>query len=211
MEYKFDRIVVAGAGGVGYWLLWALCRMIGKDLKIEVYDPDTFEGGNGFRRLPRPAQKKLYKVDLLRGEIAFVMGDTPPIVYPKLLTPAEFEKGNWSKTLVLDCTDMGQRAREEFWDALDKSGAKGLRVSYDGLGVATVSPGPPMVTGAADSEDGGYAIMPHIGQSYLAAGAGACAVMYYLQTGKPLEFQLHVPTPETPSLEIKEWEDEPGN
>jgi len=210
MDFKFERVVVAGAGGVGYWLLWALCRMVGGNIKIEVYDPDNFDGGNGFRRLPRPARKETAKVDLLKGQIGFVMGDTVPTVHIKYLNPEDFKSGDWSKTLVLDCTDMGQKKRAEWWDALAKSGARGLRISYDGLGIATISPGPPMLPPGADENDGGYQILPTIAQSFTAAGIGASAVMYFLETGDPLELQVHIPTPQTPTVEI-DWEAEPGN
>lgn len=204
MDYKFKRVVVAGAGGVGFWLTWALCRMLaGSGVLVEVWDSDNFEGGNGFRRLPKPSKNSLAKVRLLQTEIGFIMRDPVPNVYEKLLLPRDFEEGDWKSTLVLDCTDMGQRDRNAFWDALEAAGAKGLRISYDGLGMATISPGPPMVGEMGEeNDDGGYAVMPHIGQSFLAAGAGACAVMYFLRTGKHLEFQFHVPTPEHESIEI---------
>lgn len=200
MNPKFNRVVVAGAGGVGFYATALLCHELGGLYPVEVYDADAFEGGNGHIRLPKVLDPTMYKVDLLSLHVAFVMGDRPPIVHRKFLTPEDFSKGNWSKTLVLDCTDMDQEPREKFWKALKNSGATGIRISYDGLGIQTISPGPPMWTG--DDTSGHYNIIPNRAQSFGAAGLGAQAALYTFYTGKKLDFQVHVPTPETESIEI---------
>lgn len=207
MDPKFNRIVIAGAGGVGFWLTVALSRALRGSPSIEVYDPDTFEGGNGHLRLPKNIPTT-YKVDSLRLFISFVMGDPPPAVHRSLLLPEEIRTGDWSKTLVLDCTDMDQEPREAFWKAIKESRATGIRVSYDGLGIATISPGPPIWIG--DDGNGDYAIIPNLPQSFGAAGLGAQAVLYTLYTGKRLDFQTFVPTYETESIEIP-MEEEDAN
>lgn len=209
MKPKFNRIVIAGAGGVGYWLTMALCRSLGGRVPITVYDPDTFEGGNGSLRLPKVMDPATHKVKLLRAQVNFFMGDAPPIVYPRRLEPAEFLIGDWSSTLVVDCTDMNQVPREELWNAFEAVGAKGLRVSYDGLGIATISPGPPLETGS--NGEGNYAVMPNLAQSFAAAGLGAQAVIYMLYVGEPLDFQVHVPTPSTRSITIERRSDSNGD
>lgn len=201
MSFKFNRIVIAGVGGVGYWLTWALSRDLAGQIPIEVYDPDNFEGGNGFKRLPKASERKLKKVDLLKIQIPFIMGDPSPKVEAKYLWAADFETGDWKDTLVVDCTDMNRSQRQQFWDALQLAGAKGLRVSYDGLGIMTVSPGPPMF-GGDDPNAGGYQRVPTLAQSFGAAGLGAQAVTYMLHTGNPLEFQVHVPIFDAESINV---------
>jgi hypothetical protein len=208
MESKYNRIVVAGAGA-GFWTVVDLCRMFSKDLTIksltiEVYDDDTFEKGTGYRRLPKSHDPSQYKVDALKTFVQYIMGDPPPTIHRSKLTPKELLTGDWTKTLVLDCTDMSVNDRLEFWDALKASGATGLRGSMDGTGVAVVSPGPPIVFGEDNLQ--GYDIPTNQGQVSRAAGQLAEAVLYTIRTGKILEFQTFVPTPETSSLEITQGE-----
>lgn len=210
MDLKFNKIIIAGAGGVGFWLTIALCRTLRGTIPIEVYDPDTFEGGQGYLRLPR-ADSSRYKVNVLESFIAssFIMRDYPPTTYRRRLTPEDFRGWDRRDTLVVDCTDMDQEPREALWEVIRHSGATGIRVSYDGLGIATISPGPPMMTG--DATDGGYNIVPNLAQSFGAAGLGAQAVLYTLYTGKVLEFQTFVPTYKTESIELERRSDSDAN
>jgi hypothetical protein len=205
MNYKkfFDRVVIAGAGSA-YWLVMAICRDIGGDIPIEVYDDDTFEGGNGFRRLPKPYDKGIYKVDLLHTQIKFVMGDIPPIIHRRKLLPEEILTGDWSRTLLIDCTDMSIEDRFKWWKALKSSKAKGLRMALDGTGVATVSPGPPLIVGNGGPQ--GYGVTPNLSQAMRAAGQGSESIIYFLLTGEPLEFQTFVPTADNELNEITEEE-----
>jgi hypothetical protein len=200
----FDKVVVAGAGSA-YWLVFALCRDTSGMIPIEVYDDDTFEGGNGFRRLPKAISPLAYKVDLLRAQVVYVMGDIPPKIHRRKLLPSELLNGDWTRTLVVDCTDMSIEDRKEWWKALKASNAKGLRMALDGTGVATVSPGPPLISGNGGRQ--GYGVTPGLSQAMRAAGQGAEAILYYLLTGKPLEFQTFVPTAENETNEITERED----
>jgi hypothetical protein len=204
MELKFNRLVIAGSGSA-FWTIVALCRelsaeiLIGR-LKIEVYDDDTLEGGTGFRRLPKTHDPRKFKVEILKTFIAHVMGDPPPIVRTRRLTSSDLLYGDWTQTLVIDATDMDLLSRRAWWQSLKSSGAKGLRGALDGTGVATVSPGPPLVAG--DDNLQGYGVSPNLGQVYRAAGMLTEAILFYLQTGEPLEFQTFVPTPDNRSNEI---------
>lgn len=206
MNYKkfFDRVVIAGAGSA-YWLVIALCRDLAGSIPIEVYDDDTFDGGNGFRRLPKAKDPTIYKVDLLKAQIIHVMGDFPPIIHRRRLTSSDLLYGDWTRTLVIDATDMDHLSRKEWWKSLKSSGGKGLRVALDGTGIATVSPGPPMISG--DGGRQGYGVTPNLSQAMRAAGQGAESIIYYLLTGKPLEFQTFVPTADNEVNKITEGEE----
>jgi hypothetical protein len=199
MNPKFKQILILGAGGVGYWLAIALCRMMrGQQVAITVYDPDTFEGGDGFRRLPKPLKDNSTKVSLLKTMVSWSMGDPLPHVHEKFFLPEDFGNGNqetWKQTLVVDATDMSLTKRVAIFDAAMAAGASYIRVSYDGLGIVTVSPGPPLFAEGAAGE-GGYGKLPHIGHAMMAAGVGASAVDYYLYVGKCLELQFTIPVPE---------------
>lgn len=202
MDLKFNRVVIAGAGSA-FWTTVALCREFSKELSmkeltIEVYDDDTFEGGNGFRRLPKVHDPKKFKVEVLRTFISLAMGDPPPIIHTRRLLPYELLIEDWTKTLVIDATDQGEESRKAFWDAIDANRSKGIRLSLDGNGVATVSPGPPLVY----RDDNGYGEIPNQGQVFRAAGQGAEAIIFALRTGRIPEFQTFVPTPTNESIEI---------
>lgn len=185
--YKFDRIVIIGAGGVGFHLTAALCRDL-RDIPIEVWDDDTFEGGFGAKRLPYPGDRKQKKVDFLRGYILMVMNDEPPKGVARRLTADDVRGQDWRGTLVVDCTDMDVIHRRELWRAIETSGGTLLRVSYDGLGIVVVAPGLPL----GGRKGGGYALVPTLGQSYAAAGLGAMAVMKALKTGSLTDLQVSI-------------------
>jgi hypothetical protein len=204
MELKFNRLVIAGSGSA-FWTIVALCRELSGEiltgrLKIEVYDDDNLEGGSGSRRLPKTHDLRKSKVEILKTFITHVMGDPPPRIYARRLTSSDLLYGDWTQTLVIDATDMDLVSKRAWWKALKSSGAKGLRGALDGTGVATVSPGPPLVAG--DDNLQGYGVSPNLGQVYRAAGSLAEAILFYLQTGEPLEFQTFVPTPDNRSNEI---------
>lgn len=188
---------------MGFELTKILCRVLGDSVRIEIYDKDTFEGGTGHLRLPRAWDKTQTKVKLLRDHITFVMGDRPPKIHEKFLTPEDFSEGDWSKTIVVDCTDMGE-GRSELWDALELAGARGIRGSYDGMGMRTISPGPPLSVGAPTA---GYMTPPNYAQMVSAAGDLAQAILYLLYTGDLMEFQHFIPTPENRSQIIGGQED----
>ena len=189
-EFKFSKIVMVGAGGIGFHLAVALSRDIGHIIPIEVWDDDTFEGGQGFRRLPAVSNKRQFKVEFLKDYIERVMDDKPPTICPnKLTSESLFLSSSWAETLAVDCTDMGYDSRKELWAALRKNGATCLRVSYDGNGCIVVSPSIPFST---KSGAGGYSLVPSMGQSYCAAGLGAMAVMKALRLRKLTEMQLQI-------------------
>src|SRR5262245_55576371 len=127
------RVVIAGAGSA-FWTVVALCREFSrelsmKELTLEVYDDDTFEGGNGARRHIKVANPTSYKVDALRSFISIGMGDPPPTVHRRRLLPSELLTGDWTETLVVDATDQGEADREAFWKAIDANGCKAIRGS----------------------------------------------------------------------------------
>lgn len=210
MKPLYNRIVVAGAGSA-FWLLVALCRdldylVISKQLTIEVYDDDTFIGGNGQKRLPVPHNPNQCKVQYLETFIGHVMNNTPPVINLKKLLPSTFSEGDWSQTIVVDATDMGRIDRERFWDALDNFKIKGIRLGLDGTGISTISPGPPIYMGDEEEQHNEYTKSPGMGQVFRSVGGGAEAIIYLLFTGKVLERDDFMPTPENHVNELKEAE-----
>jgi hypothetical protein len=189
MEIK--RVVVLGAGGVGFWLTIALCRDW-PDVEKIVYDSDTFEGGFGRFRLPAVSDPKQLKVQKLSGFVRMVMGDRAPIIESKKLTAADavFWSVELSKqTLVVDATDMGLKDRKHLWAVLRECGCQLLRVSYDGNGCVVIARGLPFCA----SDAGGYAMVPTLAQSMLAGGLGAEAVGILLQGYDIEDYQVQVP------------------
>ena len=166
-------IHVIGLGGVGFWLAVGLTRVIPPDT-IQCWDDDTLAGGTGATRLPwAPPETK--KVDLLRGFLSMVFGDTvlPKFTERRFSGLLELEKGD----TVIDCTDMPMSTRKRMWQVTKHRGANILRVSYDGRGsVLLVSTGLPLMAPAA----GGYAAVPSLALSFAAGGVGAEAVKRYL-------------------------------
>jgi len=182
----FTKILVVGAGGVGFHLVAALAREF-HTTQIEVWDDDTLQGGNGHRRLPKSYSPTETKLNLLEGYLEFVMGDGENVKYiPRRWDGTE---GADNQTLVVDCTDMGLEPRREMWANARAMGAELMRVSYDGNGVVVVAWGLPL----SGPPGGGYSAIPNMAQSYMAAGVGAEAVLRYVVHGERVsDFQFRV-------------------
>ncbi len=188
---KITEIWVVGLGGVGFWLAAVLARE-STGRKVIGFDDDTFEGGNGFRRLPRVSDPKMLKTDRLKGFIALTMGDQPIETVNRRLTPEYIEEqgiDDLSNVLVVDCTDMGLAARGPLWDGLISLGAMRLRVSYDGNGTVVVARGLPLGEPVAG---GGYEMIPTLAQSLTAGGLGAQAVHKLLNGHEVTDFQITI-------------------
>lgn len=186
---KCKHIVIIGAGGVGFYLTLALMAE-GLDQDIIVYDPDTFEGGNGHRRLPKVNNPKLKKVDMLKATCQVTFGYERPKTIPDYFTVLDASGLN-SSYLVVDASDMPFRERLDIWDAFTKTGAKGIRVSYDGNGIVCIAYGPPF---SPPDDQGGYDRMPSTAQSFLAGGAGAEFIKALLKGEKMDEMQIEIGT-----------------
>ena len=177
MASEVKRVVVVGAGGVGWWTAVALCRDC-RGRRLEVWDDDTFEGGLGATRLPSVYDPAMKKVDYLKGWVEMVMGDVAPLCVDRRFTVQDCYGHDLSDTLVVDCTDMPLAERRVLWHYAKEAGAQMLRVSYDGAagGVVVVSRGLPL----SGKPGGGYAERPDLGLSLWAGGVGARAVLRVL-------------------------------
>lgn len=172
---EIKRVLVIGAGGVGFWMSLALLRDLPATIDLIVVDGDNFEGGNGHRRLPRVANPATRKVDFLSGFAQVTMGlRAPTQVCPEYFEADQIEtRGLGPSDLVIDATDMALDRRRPLWAALREAGCQMLRVSYDGNGVVVVARGLPL----SGRPDGGYALVPNQAQSFAAAGFGAAAAI----------------------------------
>lgn len=187
---NIKRVVILGAGGVGFWLTVAL-RRDQPELDVTVYDDDNFMGGFGSRRLPQVADKKMSKVSFLNGFVQMAMRDPAIDVAGFKLTPelvADIPPGYWAEALVVDATDMALAPRQGLWDALQAAGAEMLRVSYDGNGIVVVSHGLPF----SSNPQGNYAIVPTMAQSLWAGGVGAAAVEKLLKGQSFSDYQMEL-------------------
>jgi hypothetical protein len=187
MGSEINKIVVLGAGGVGFPLVDALCRDV-PDIEIHVYDDDDYNGGFGAQRLPYVGNKNTKKVAALKGYIQMVMRDKAPFVYvERLVEPTN--DGAWGPSvLVVDCTDMGLEARRPLWAKLRELGCQMLRVSYDGNGIVVVARGLPL----ASKPGGGYSQVPSRAQSLWAGGVGAAAVEKLLRGEVVNDYQMEI-------------------
>jgi len=184
-----DRILILGAGGVGWWLTTALMRDP-RGCEVIVFDDDDFQGGHGRARLPWQSREDIPKVKALRSFISMAMGDRPPVLVAERFTESSlpFSPDEWKRTLVVDCTDLGPEIRKPLWAFLRSTGATLLRVSYDGNGIIVVSRGLPL----ADKPGGGYALVPTMPQAIAAGGLGAMAIHLLLE-GKPVvDYQIQL-------------------
>lgn len=170
------RIVILGAGGVGYWTTVALSRArLGQ--QIVVWDADDFNGGNGRERLPAVDNPDTKKVRHLQNFISFVMGESDIIAHTSYAN-TEFAWFFEPTDLVVDCTDMPLGERRKLWEAIESKGARMLRISYDGNGIVVVSSGLPF---GPDTAAGGYDRIPSFAQSLRAGGTGAEVILKILQ------------------------------
>lgn len=174
---------LVGAGGVNFWVGVALARA---GVEFTIWDDDTLEGGLGSQRLPKAHNAKTFKVDLLRGFLAMTMGEPAErfTYIREKFSGMKVEKGD----VVIDGTDMAPKPRKTMWTRAMNRGAKMMRVSYDGAnGTVVVAGGPPLV----DKAEGGYAAVPSLALSFMAAGVGALAVLELLNGNETfIEFQI---------------------
>ena len=187
-ESQFRRIVVIGAGGVGFWLTAALARARLKQ-NIVVFDADTFQGGHGHERLPYVYDRTRYKVDQLYDFITMILNEDPPTTYPYRLTIPMVQDLITPTDLVVDCTDMDLGPRRLLWEALRATAKAVIRVSYDGNGIVVVSNGLPF---GPDEAPGGYDRIPSFAQSLRAGGTGAEVVLKMLKGDKFSDLQMEV-------------------
>lgn len=186
---EIKRVVVIGAGGVGFYLVAAM-RRDRPDVELIVYDDDSFEGGNGYRRLPKVSNPATKKVDFLKGWVRMVMGDVPPAVVPERLTFGEVGAHFDESDLIVDATDMALEERKTLWSLARQSGCQMLRVSYDGNGIVVIARGLPL----SSKPGGGYALVPTMAQSFAAGGLGAMAVQLLLDGKEVRDYQVQIPT-----------------
>lgn len=187
---RIRKVVIIGAGGVGFWTTVALMRDIPWGIPVEVWDDDDLGlTGNGHLRLPLARQGEK-KVQVLRRFISHIMGDRSIIDTEARLTVEILRGCTEIGTLFVDCTDMSTDSRRELLQAIKETGGEYLRVSYDGLGVVTVSPGVPF---DAPGAKGGYEMTPDLDISFIAGGVGARAIRKALEEGIIIEEQWNFP------------------
>jgi len=184
---EIKRVIVVGAGGVGFWLTVAL-RRDKPDLEVIVYDDDNFYGGYGAQRLPHVSNKETKKVDFLKGFVRMVMRDEPPTVYSTKFVEEFHGLNSHTDTLVVDATDMDLNRRRPIWDTCRAAGCQMLRVSYDGNGIVVISRGLPFST----NPGGNYARVPTLAQSLWAGGVGAAAVEKLLAGEEVSDYQMEL-------------------
>lgn len=180
----FSRVRIIGAGGVGFWLAVAFLHD-NREVDVEVWDDDTFEGGNGYRRLPPAPLATLPKVNLLKWFSTTIMeqgGNDQKVEFISKKWGGEGEVGD----LIIDCTDMAKSTRSKLWEKARAGGAICWRISYDGNGVTACAPGLPLV----GSKGGGYERVPTTAQSFRAGGIGAEVVSKLLKGEEVREFQV---------------------
>lgn len=177
------RVIIVGAGGIGFWLATGLART---GLSPIVFDMDNLEGGLGHQRLPL-ATPRTPKTALLTGFMRVNFGGNLPETRNERFTGREVHKGD----LVVDCTDMNGVDRRKVWERARKRGARLLRVSYDGANsTVVVAEGLPFVL---DESKAGYASVPSLALSLAAGGIGAEVVLRMLAselTCEHVEFQI---------------------
>jgi ThiF family len=198
------RIIVVGAGGVGFWLIPALLRA---GHEVTVYDDDDFSGGSGHLRLPKVGDPTTRKVTYLRGFTLAVMGDLGLTPVPQKFNGDEVSEGD----LVVDCSDMPLTARKVIWARARELGARCIRVSYDGKdNTVVVAEGLPL----AGRKLGGYGEIPSLALSLVAGGVGATAVMKILSGWtEHIDFRVslgdHFPEPVVEAADVKGEREKP--
>lgn len=187
MEYR--RVLIVGTGGVGFYLSLALNRNLPHGVELVCYDADTFEGGLGHSRLPRVINPATKKVDFLRRFAVTAFGDRPMTVVPGFFAGSDVSETD----LVVDCSDMNLDQRRPIWNTVQASGARILRVSYDGLNeTVVVAEGLPLMSG--NNGAGGYRARPLLDLSMAAGGLGSIVVRKILagELDQHVEFQISV-------------------
>jgi len=187
MGSEIKRVVMIGAGGVGFWMATALRRDV-PDVELIVYDDDDFVGGFGAQRLPYVANKATKKVDFLKGFVRMVMRDSPPTVVDRKFDALIHLERESSATLIVDASDMGLEVRKPMWEECRSQGCQMLRVSYDGNGIVVVARGLPL----ASKPGGGYSQVPSMAQSLWAGGVGAAAVEKLLRGEVVNDYQMEL-------------------
>lgn len=173
-EKERPSVHVVGLGGVGFYCFLALLRAVDAD-QLHGWDADNLQGGLGHARLP-VASPATMKADLVRGFARVSMGDKPGATHREFFTGGECKAGD----IVVDCTDMSTDKREIMYKAVKQSGARYLRVSYDGaMSTVVVAEGLPLRTEGAEG-GGGYDAVPSLALSFAAGGIGAECVRLLL-------------------------------
>lgn len=191
MTDKIRRIVGIGAGGVGFYVFSAVMGDLSWDLPVEVWDNDDLGvTGNGHFRLP-VANVGEKKVAHLARFISHAMGHRSIIPVDRKLTVRDLRGTDQRGTLFVDCTDMATGPRRQLIEEIRRAGGEYLRISYDGVGVVTVSPGAPFDVPDAK---GGYEMMPDMDISFIAGGIGARAIRKRLEEGIIVEDQWMFPS-----------------
>lgn len=188
---KIWKIIGIGAGGVGFYVFSSVMGDLPWGLPVEVWDDDDLGvTGNGHFRLPvaRVGEKK---VTLLARFISHSMGHRCIIPIDRKLTVRDLRGTDQRGTLFVDCTDMATGPRRQLIEEIKRAGGEYLRISYDGVGVVTVSPGAPFDVPDAK---GGYEMMPDMDISFIAGGIGARAIRKRLEEGIIVEDQWMFPS-----------------
>lgn len=165
-------VIVLGAGGVGWWLIGAMSRM-NITHPVGVYDPDTFQGGNGKKRLPIPEKESKHKVRELREWLTEWQPDLPFALqtYAMPFAPStllDYKRSGSGIRLVVDCTDARPSLRKQIWNACSDWGIPYVRLSYDAQ-IVSWSHTPPLSV----VDNGNYENIPNMGMTWIAGGFGA--------------------------------------
>lgn len=210
------KIIILGAGGVGFWLTTALARQLPLGTKLTVADTDIMEG-SGAERLPRGSvfgrtYEGMTKLAALDRFTAYVGRTVPLMLLPERVTAANVvgvseayhepgtcdecdalrtEYGGPLYDLVIDCTDMNIPDRQAIKDAV---GAAYLRISYDiadGRAFVIVADHLPF---SAEPDRGGYQQPPGFAHAMFAGGVGAEVVLRRM-AGQTVELPVRVEIP----------------
>lgn len=197
----YKKIVIVGAGGVGFWTTVGLAKDPNILPYISVFDSDTVEGSGG-SRLPVTKELTLMennppkKVIVLRDFLEWTMGlhiPLPSAFNDRLFTGEMYKASRPSDPLIVDCSDMSTEQRVyHFLEAIGDR--RYLRISYDGNGWVTVAKGLPYGPPKAQ----GYQVVPNMAETLAAGGIGASAVLtvYHHGLDAMSEYQVRVQTGE---------------
>lgn len=172
-------IIIAGAGGVGFWTSLSLSRLLAE--RIVVFDDDALEGAGAsrllnVRPLGRAFEKKVHLLKFLASSVD-VRAEKFSRAHAEVLSAGD---------LLLDCTDLSVEQRQEFVELARERGAEYLRASYDlraDVFVVVVARG---LGFSRNPQRGGYTFPPSIAHAMLAGGFVA-DVAYRLRRGEQVE------------------------